>query len=209
LDLLFIWVAAILTLCIYSFLYKDNPLYKFAEHLMVGISAGYYVVMYYWNFIHRYLVLPMSTGDPKTILLCIPPLILGLLFFTRFTRQYSWLSRWSMAFYLGVSCGISVPRTIEQWLIVQAKATMFSLWGEGIPFETIVSNWVVFVGTLTTLIYFFFSKEHKGSWGFLARIGIIFIMVGFGASFGYTVMGRVSLLIGRVGFLLKDCLHLI
>jgi len=33
------WVAAFLTLSIFSFLYKDNPFYKFAEHLMVGVSA--------------------------------------------------------------------------------------------------------------------------------------------------------------------------
>ena len=39
-----------------------------------------------------------------------------------------------------------------------------------------------------------------------ARVGIVFIMVSFGATFGYTVMARVSLLIGRVTFLIKDWL---
>jgi hypothetical protein len=33
-------------------------------------------------------------------------------------------------------------------------------------------------------------------------------MVAFGAAFGYTVMARISLLIGRMQFLLGDWLHL-
>ncbi|MBT5714752.1 hypothetical protein HOI71_27140, partial [Candidatus Poribacteria bacterium] len=36
-----IWIAAALTLCLYSFLYRDNPFYKFAEHLFVGVAQGY------------------------------------------------------------------------------------------------------------------------------------------------------------------------
>jgi len=59
------------------------------------------------------------------------------------------------------------------------------------------------------LIYFFFSKEHKGALGGVAKLGIWFLMVAFGASFGYTVMGRVSLLIGRMTFMLRDWLHVI
>ena len=52
-----------------------------------------------------------------------------------------------------------------------------------------------------SLIYFYFSKEHTGVLGVTARVGIWFIMVSFGAHFGYTVMARISLLIGRVYFL--------
>ncbi|MBU1628024.1 hypothetical protein KKB18_11705 [bacterium] len=208
-ELLFTWVGAFLTICIFSFLYKDNPLYKFAEHLMVGVSAGYIAIIYFYNFIVRYLWLPLSSGIPKEILLSIPPLILGFLFYTRFTRQYGWLSRWSMAFYLGVGNGLAIPRTIEQRLLKQSESTMLNLWGGDLSIGTLFNNWVIFIGVLATLIYFFFSKEHKGTFGFMARIGIIFIMIGFGASFGYTVMGRVSLLIGRVGFLLSDWLHII
>ena len=56
-----IWttIGAILTLSVYSFLYKDNPFYKFAEHLVVGISAGYYLVIYYYNFIDPNVVTPV------------------------------------------------------------------------------------------------------------------------------------------------------
>jgi len=46
-----IWVGALLTLCIFSFLYKDNPLYKFAERLFVGVTAGNYSALYLWTII--------------------------------------------------------------------------------------------------------------------------------------------------------------
>ncbi|MEE9558849.1 MAG: hypothetical protein V3V94_05115, partial [Candidatus Brocadiales bacterium] len=59
---------------------------------------------------------------------------------------------------------------------------------------------------VTVLLYFLFSVEHKGPVGVASKIGIYFLMVSFGASFGYTVMGRMSLLIGRMIFLLKDWL---
>ena len=68
---------------------------------------------------------------------------------------------------------------------------------------------VSIVGVITGIIYFFFSKEHKGIFGGFAKIGIWFLMIAFGASFGYTVMARISLLIGRVYFLLHNWLHII
>jgi hypothetical protein len=71
------------------------------------------------------------------------------------------------------------------------------------------SSLVIVIGVFTTLSYFFFSREHKGFLKVTSGIGIVYIMVGFGATFGYTVMARVSLLIGRVGFLLKDWLGVI
>jgi hypothetical protein len=68
---------------------------------------------------------------------------------------------------------------------------------------------IIFLGITTTLAYFFFSKEHKGWFGATAKMGTWFLMIFFGATFGYTVMSRISLLIGRMQFLLGDFLHII
>jgi hypothetical protein len=65
---------------------------------------------------------------------------------------------------------------------------------------------VILVGVFTVLIFFFFSLEHKKTIGSISRVGLFFIMVGFGAAFGYTVMARISLLIGRFQFLINDFL---
>jgi hypothetical protein len=67
----------------------------------------------------------------------------------------------------------------------------------------------MFMGVFCGLIYFFFSKEHTGFFGGAANVGIWFLMITFGASFGYTVMSRMSLLIGRIDFLLVDWLKLV
>jgi predicted phage tail protein len=67
---------------------------------------------------------------------------------------------------------------------------------------------VLVLGTVAVLFYFFFSVEHKKVGSAVSKVGIWFLMVSFGASFGYTVMGRLSLLIGRVNFLLHDWLNI-
>jgi hypothetical protein len=73
----------------------------------------------------------------------------------------------------------------------------------------VVWSVILLIGVMCTLAYFFFSREHKGALGVASRIGIIFVMVGFGAAFGYTVMARISLLIGRLQFLLGPWLGII
>ncbi len=205
-ELFFTWVAAILTLSIFSFLIKDNPFYKFAEHLVVGVTAGYYVIIFYYNAVKPYLIDPLFKEHRY---ITIIPLILGLLMFTRFSSKYGWLSRWSLAFMIGGSSGFAIPRMVEQRLIKQAEATMIPLYGHELMAWDIINNWFIFAGVLATLIYFFFSREHKGVLGGIARVGIVFIMVGFGASFGYTVMARISLLIGRTYFLIHNWLGII
>ena len=207
-----IWtmIGAVLTLSVYSFLYKDNPFYKFAEHLVVGISAGYYLVIYYFNFIQPNVVAPvflLRFGDEvirfgsSTWWLALIPGLLGLLLYTRFFPKVGWIGRWSLGIYVGGYAGLGLSPTMQARVLDQISANALPL--------TSVTNAFLIVGLLGTLTYFFFSMKHKGVLGMMARVGIVFLMVGFGASFGYTVMSRVSLLIGRVGFLLGDWLHLI
>ena len=70
-------------------------------------------------------------------------------------------------------------------------------------------NFLIVLMVFTALFYFFFSVEHKGVFGATAKFGSWVIMVAFGAQFGFTVMARVSLLIGRIQFLLGDWLGLV
>ena len=105
---------------------------------------------------------------------------------------------------------MSIPATLESRVLKQMEGTIASL---GVPVsgdawativQTLVSIFLV-GGTIACLVFFLFSVEHKGSVGKLAYFGRLCIMAGFGASFGYTVMARVSLLIGRIQFLTQDC----
>ncbi|MGB8656859.1 MAG: hypothetical protein WCE90_03630 [Candidatus Zixiibacteriota bacterium] len=203
-DLLGIWVAALLTLCAFSFLYKDNPFYKFAEHLFVGISAGYGVTLEIYNVFLPNLWRPL-TQQGKLILLV--PFIFGILLFSRFFTRISWLSRWSMALIIGIYAGITIVGYGSGDLILQIHANLLPLW-TGKWLESL-NNILLIVGVITGLIYFFFSKEHKGALGAGAKIGTWFLMISFGASFGYTVMSRMSLLIGRILFLMTAWLGIL
>ena len=205
-----IFVAAGLTLCVYSFLYKDNPFYKFAEHLFVGIAAGYTIVMAWHLTIVRYIVDPMRTGDFTTRILVIIPALIGLLMFSRFVPKYRWLIRWPFALMVGFGAGAAIPRTMQSIIFKQSEATLQPFTDVGnLPTAAIINSIIIAIGVLCVLIYFFFSVEHKGAVGVVSKVGIFFLMVSFGAAFGYTVMARISLLIGRVYFLLHDWLHIV
>jgi hypothetical protein len=204
-----IWIGAFLTLGIFSFLYRDNPVYKFCEHLFVGVSAGYYVVLTMISSVWPNMIHPLFTNfsQGRNFLLLIP-LALGILLFSRFFPRGDWLSRWPIAFILGVYPALRITGFAQGDLVEQVHGTILPLWMPG-DVGTTINNWLLVGGLLTTLIFFFFSKEHKGALGGSARIGVYFLMISFGASYGYTVMARVSLLIGRVMFLLDDWLGLL
>ncbi len=55
----YIWVAAILTLGVFSFLLRDNPFFCAVEHLLVGLSTGYMFCTYWHNVFVPELVTPL------------------------------------------------------------------------------------------------------------------------------------------------------
>ena len=218
-----VWVGALLTLMIFSFLYRDNPAYKFAEHLFVGVSAAYWMVQGFWQEIVPNLfgklmpaqfagVVPAAQGQSPNYEYVVP-LVFGLLLLCRLIPAVAWISRWSMAFIIGYTAGTNLTRYLVSDFILQVNKTLALPLLTHVPslFRAVmlsISNIVVVGGVTCGLIYFYFSKEHTGAFGKASRAGIWVLMVAFGASFGYTVMARVSLLIGRMEFLLSDWLHI-
>jgi hypothetical protein len=314
------WIAASLTLFIYSFLYKDNVLYKIAESIYIGSSAAYLSVVAWYNIMMPQIIRPLFYGNPNNgerAYILIIPAILGILMLTRFSRKHGWLSRIPMSLIFGMGSGMAITGSVQGIIIPQMNATIgnspiirvgsikFNLDNakyiievdrvkvysaksgaaeSGITIHEVnnltsgahlvtikdesgkelykippvivapskaseinvtqaaaqvvspidpstlpklpgkknilgfplgnslffnLDFFLIFIGVVTTLIYFYFSVPHTGTIGHLARVGIWFIMISFGASFGYTVMARISLLIGRVQFLLIDWLHII
>ena len=200
------WLAGFLTLAIFSFLYKDNPVYKLAEHIYVGVSAGYWLIYVAFFDVYPMLIqgFQNETGVEKWILLV--PGALGLIMLTRWFPKTAWLSRWPIAFTVGVGAGLGITANIQGYVVPQLQATLLPVTGWNV---VSINNVILTVGVVTTILYFYFSKPHRGALGWAARVGIVFIMVSFGASFGYTLMARISLLIGRLYFLLSDLLHII
>jgi hypothetical protein len=146
----------------------------------------------------------------------------------RLFPKIGWIARWPLSVIVGSTAGLWMITYFQSNFLSQLQKTVVPLFdlsrihelseigatmaerGRVIPFDTYfaayLGNLVLIFGTLTGLIYFYFSKEHKGVFGKTAKIGIYFLMITFGASFGYTVMSRMSLLIGRLYFLFSTWL---
>ena len=88
-------VTALFTLAIFSFLYRDNPVYRVAEHVFAGLSAGYYAGLIFQSVLVQQLWVPLAGGN----LWLLFPGALGVLTFARLFPKWSWLSRvaWTMS----------------------------------------------------------------------------------------------------------------
>lgn len=204
-DIVGIWIAALLTLGIFSFLYKDNLLYKISEAIFVGLSAGFWFVTYFWDNIYKQAWDGIVREHHYYLIVGV---ILGVLMLMRLVGSIGWIARWPIAFIVGATAGLKLMVFLTTDALAQVHATVSNLGTAHGSYE-IVGQTVVAAGTFATLVYFFFSREHKGAFGGAAKCGTWILMITFGASFGYTVMSRMSLLIGRVDFLLTDWLRLI
>ena len=218
-----IWVAAFFTLFIFSFLYRDNPFYKIAESVVVGVSAAYWMVVGFWTTIVPNLLGKLAPEwinswampglDTKAEYIYLVPLIMGIMLIWRLAPKGGWISRWPLAFIIGTTAGIRLIGFIHADFLGQIRNTIMSLAvyspETGFNVWDSIKNIIIVIGVLTTIVYFFFSIEHEGLVGQTAKVGIWFMMITFGAAFGYTVMGRIALLAIRMEFLMNDWLWLI
>ncbi len=197
------WLAALLTLFAFSFLYKDNPFFRFAESLFAGVSLGYYIGIVLNQTLLPNLFDPLREHFAENWDLLVPGL-LGVLLYTRAVPKFGWISRYALAIYVAYFIGLDFARRIHGEVLPQMGRTMLPL--ASAESRTLVSL-VFIVGVYSVLTYFFFSKEQNRVTKPIARLGIWFLMISFGAAFGFTVMGRVALLIGRLNFLLMDWIY--
>ena len=134
-----IWIAAFLTLGIFSFLYRDNPWYKVAESVLIGVSAAYWMINAFWSTLVPNLFgalaptlvravaspnLPVSSSPNSDFWLAVVPLILGFMLLWRLAPKGGWISIWPLAFIIGTTAGLTLVSGIEADLMAQAVATM-------------------------------------------------------------------------------------
>lgn len=218
-----IWVAALLTLACFSYMYRDNVFYKLAEAIIVGVSAGYAMVVGFWDSIVAQLLIELAPDLMRSWALpgidakkvpdwsYVVPLILSGMLFLRFVPKMGWLAQWPLAFVVGTFAGLRLVLFLDADFVAQIRNTILPLvvLVDGrFDFWLTLRNWGVIVSLLSCLTYFFFSFEHKGVVGRVARFGVWVLMIAFGASFAFTVMGRITLLTKRFEFLFYEWLRL-
>ncbi len=214
-DIIGVWLAAFLTLAILSFLFGDNPVYKFVEHIFVGSSAAFGVLVAFNQAVWPFLQEGLTTTDTFLKVTTYIAMFMGILTLFRLeimnfiAPNLTWISRFPIAFVTGVGTGIAIVTSIHGFIFPQTVATFLPLFEKHASTVEVASNIILVIGVLASLYYFYFSMEQRGILKGITRMGMIIIMITFGAAFGYTVMARVSLLIGRIYFLISDWLHLV
>ncbi|NUO18271.1 hypothetical protein HUU59_02345 [bacterium] len=214
-DFFWLSIAGLATVAVLSFLYKDNPLYKIAEHFFVGIAAGYVVCTQFYNVFIPNLWDPLTSGRDMWLII---PLILGLALFTRFSNNLGWISRWPMSVIIGTYAGLAVIGFASGDMVLQVQASLIPVFETAtvsdftnspsiMNFLQILTNPLFTLGLVSVLFYFFFSVEHKGGLRHVASVGTTLLMIGFGAGYGYTVMTRIALLFDRFYFLFVEWLQ--
>ena len=203
-ELLPIWVSVFFTLAIYSFLYGENPWYRLAEHIYAGVSVGY-AVAFNLDYLRDQWVNRWSLdgGMTVTYILCI---LIGLLWYARFVKKYFHFYRWTLAIIVGTGIGMALRTVVfTQFLnqiIAQARIPLFVA-GD---MNSTISNILIAIMTPSVLLYFWFTggMAEGGAMGYVRKIARYTMMAGFGSAYGYTVLTRYSLFIGRAQFLLGN-----
>ncbi len=188
-----IWVSSILTVIGFSYLFKENEFYKAVEHLYVGVAAGYTVVMGYTNVVNK-VWKPLTEKGQLTVL--IPALLGFLLFMPYINKTHGWLRRLPVAVIVAIGGALALRAAVVEQFVNQIRSTI-------IPLNT-VDNVIIVFGVITTLCYFIFTMKPNPVMKAGVEGGKWVIMVTLGAAFGSGIMGRISLLIGRLFLVFRD-----
>jgi hypothetical protein len=209
---LLVWVGALATLALYSILYRENPLYRLAEHVFVGLATGYGVYVLWKDVLYPKWWTPLVVGGQWWWSFAF---VAGAMYYTLYFKRFSWMSRMVMVTMMGFTAG----QVFRAWagryvpLISSAMAKPLFYYDPShapawrAPYLHL-DNLLFVAIMVSVLTYFLFSFEHQNLLvRRTAQTGRWVMMIGFGAIFGSTVMARLSLFIGRLVFLFREWIH--
>jgi hypothetical protein len=207
LVILGVWVALFMMLAIYSYpLYKENPIYRIAEHVFVALSMGIGIIVTLTSLKGTALT-PLMGGN----YLLLIPIILGFCMYFLLVPKFRWVSRYPIAILVGSSLGLGIatnplPSIVSQIIstVIAPKAgTPFWAMFPGAPTGDWFSFLFVAIGCICATFYFLLTYEHTGPVKPFTIAGRYFIMLALGAYYGNTVLFRFSMLAERGQFILK------
>jgi hypothetical protein len=214
LDLLGTVLSFGLTLIVFSFIFGDNLLFRFAIHVFVGVAAGYAAVMTWYNVLLPEIVVPIIGGSQSERFFALLALVLSILLFMKaFPRLSGWGSP-VVAYLVGVGAATVIGGAVLGTLFPQVLATinLFNfpgLFGNSSPVWVQISNAIVIlVGTISALIFFHFGARNshdrhpeRAAWiSAVARIGQIFIAITFGVLFAGVYIASMTAFVERMTF---------
>jgi hypothetical protein len=217
-DLVSGGISFLLTLMVLSYLIGDNPIFRVAIYIFIGVSAGYVAAVAWHQVLYPRLVLPLLSASLGERLLLIIPLVLGLLLLLKLSPRTASLGTLPMAFLVGVGAAVAIGGAVLGTLFPQTQASMkaFDLSTAGqYRLERIFEGAFLLVGTVTALVYFHFGAKATATGpkrgklvGLLSWVGQIFIAITFGVLFAGVFMAALTALIERLNFIVTFLLSL-
>ncbi|NJO83341.1 MAG: hypothetical protein HC828_11320 [Blastochloris sp.] len=202
-------IAGLLTLFVLSRIAGDNPAFRIAQYLFVGVSLGYgFVVLYHQVLLPTFaqIAVGASGGNWQGVLLLAFPFLLGLLFLPRISglQAGSWLANYPLAIIFGVGTGISLVGVLVGTLIPQILATIPAPGSDALQ---IVGTLMLAVGVIATLSYFYFTVPPDTLSGFLVDVagllGRVLMLIAFGFFFAGALITYLTALSERFDFLIR------
>ena len=153
-------IAVILTVMVFSYLLGDNPVFRLAEHILIGVSVGWAVFQIVFNLFvpaFSYILDTSKTGNLDWWLYFVP-MVLGLIMLLRPLRAARPITYLIMALVVGTVAALALAGAISGTLLPQVGATMLPL-NSG----DIVGRVVLILGTILALWYFQFTVFRVNS----------------------------------------------
>lgn len=190
-------LGAALSIFAFSFLYRDNPFFKFAEHTIVGVAVGIELYSGYQSILKTGWT-PLTGGS----YILIPAMILGVMTLGRLSKRTIWASNYPLCILMGVGLGLAVRGAVIGQLLDQIRATLLPMATPN-PINNL-NNFLIVVGTTASTMYFIFTRSHTGIFGFLTKLGRYFIMAAMGATFGSMSLTFLSPVIGPAFLMFRE-----
>ena len=204
-------ISFLLTVMVLSYLFGDNPLFRIATHIFIGVSAGYAAVVAFYQVIWPYLVVPLvSAPMPEKGLLLIP-LILGALLLTKASPRLGWMGGPAVGYLVGVGAAIAIGGAVLGTILPQSGAAIEPFNPAISSLASLFNGAVMLIATIGTLAYFHFGARRKADGSVkrnglveaMAWVGQLFVAITFGALFAGVYSAALTALIERVQSLLS------
>lgn len=217
LDLITSVISFLFTLLILSYLIGDNPLFRIAVYIFVGVSSGYVAAVAWWQVIVPRLIYPLVYGSVLEKSFIAIPLFGALLILMKIFPRWAGLARIAMAFLVGAGAAVIISGALIGTLIPQISATInaFDVNSASVRnisvVEVIFNGAFILAGTVFTLIYFHFGARPKAD-GSMRRLGLIessawvgriFIGITLGTIFAGVFAAALTALIERISMLIN------
>lgn len=195
-----LWAGALCTFAVYSILYTENRLYRLFEHIFIGLQAGYGVYFAWTQVLGPSWWKPMTSGAWYWAF----AVVAGSMFYFMYSKKSVWISRIIFGFFMGYAAG-GIFRSFYGVYFPQIRSSMKPLTGPGMTGWDTLNVVIFYVILISAMSYFLFSFDHKHKgMSRSSKLGRWFLMIGFGSIFGATVLGRMTLFVGRFNFLIND-----